>query len=1182
MGDSLEGEVKFDYQQFTTGVEKMLAALEKLGPSSATNFDNLGKAAEAGMGKVKKSVDDLQDKVNAVSLKAIQDQFKDLGSKLNGKAFDDVVGKATSFDGAMQKVNISAKLSDAALADLGKQILGLNRELGTSIEPVSAVNTELQIMRSGFKNTADATNILRSAFLIAGNDAEGLSDAAKSLTVLLNAYKAGAGEAADYTDILARASSLGAGNVGDLSDAVGKVAPAAAAAGIPFKEVAAAMSLLGKNGTPAAQSASELSKVINSLVDPSTKAQQVFDRLNLTIDSQTLKADGLAKTLAKITQAANASGDAERALDEIFGKKQGLKIGGVLGGLDGNALSAEEAKFATASGAAAEKQKQLAALLENQAKQTAAAFKTLAIEVGTELLPVATKFAEVARFTVEVLDLIPKPVLAGAVALTALAGGLATMGATISGIGVVIPAITGGFAKLAGLLTAFVGQGAGAAAALGAAGEAAGAAGVAAVGAEAGMAGFFATIGIGAGAVALLTVGLGALAVAFGVVAVENAKAERELENLEKNGINKDGKKVFANQKGTERSKLFDKSPEQLIKSGLATVDDYNQADLELKNRLEKERAKATELAAERDEESRSKQNAYLYGGGKSAPYSYLVPADPSQANSSKSIKLASAEFNAAETQQQIDKNKANRSKAIKFADEKKKNPTGALGPLLSPAQLRKLFQDNAEGYANKREDILDNEELSPRQKAEMLRNAGYRYGKARDKEGNLDPKADRARRKEIAKLTAQADKSDFADSLQGVKESKDTHQEKIARLQELAAANKNHADRLRQINAQIASEEKAADEDHRKRIIETAKIRQEQQAAVLKGLQTEQAELEKAASRGANNLQARQANLEKQGDARANIAKQKANQELGAASKIDDPAERAKVQAQIKAKYKQEEAEIDADTGRKKSEQARAQSIEDIQRNADNIKSQEGFKARKIELLKEELGQGKDVQSQLKQAIQDRLALQEQEIKAQAELDKKANENDPRKIANIELEAQGRILDARKAARAEIEASTEAWNRQREAREKAQGGSSFGKIQSFEEFLKENNSGNSAVDERIKQIRAQNSKDSSIPGNLSLDALKAEAINIDQKSQILNLNPKLAAAAKAAGQGPIDSSGQAVRVPEVPISIKGEFVIRDQYGRDYTHESKVTVGGRNGKVSELARGMSARGIGGL
>ena len=204
-------------------------------------------------------------------------------------------------------------------------------------------------------------------------------------------------------------------------------------------------------------------------------------------------------------------------------------------------------------------------------------------------------------------------------------------------------------------------------------------------------------------------------------------------------------------------------------------------------------------------------------------------------------------------------------------------------------------------------------------------------------------------------------------------------------------------------------------------------------------------------------------------------------------------------------------------------------------------------------------------------------LARTEQEIKAQAEIDKKANENDPRKIANIELEAQGRILDARKAARAEIDAGTEAWNRQKEAREAAQGGGSFGKIQSFEEFIKENNAGSSSIEAQFKKTRAQSLGSSNLPGNLSDEALKYAAQDLDSKSQILNLNPKLAQAAKAAGQGPVDSSGQSAKISEVPISIKGEFVIRDQYGKDYTHDSTVTVGGRNGKVAERYTGLAER-----
>lgn len=1187
MADSIEGEARFNYEQFTTGVEQMLRGLEKMQSQSAVNFDSLGKAAEAGIGKATKSLGDLNDKVQAVSLKAIQDQFKDLAGKINTKAFDDVVGKATNFDGALRRVNISAKLNETALAALGEQILGLNRELGTSIAPTAAVGAQMQIMRSGFKDTAESMEILRAAFLIAGNESDGLSIATNTLTQILHAYGESAAAAAGYSDILARATSLGAGSTEELNEAFAKAAPTAAALGIKGKEVAAALSLLGENGTKGAQAGTEITRALVSLSEPTAKAQAAFDRLNISIDAQTLKADGLAKTLSKVVQAAKKSGDAEAILIDVFGRKGGIKIGQILGGSDGNALADQEAKFANAGGAAAARQKELAKILENQAKATAVAFQELAIQVGTELLPVAQKFADVAKFTVDVLDLVPKPVFAAGVALAGMAGGLAALGGTISGIGILIPAIAGGMSKLVGLLGGFVG----AAPALVATGEAAAAAGAAAGAAEVGMSGFLATAVSAPAIIAALAASLGVLALAYGAVSyaqleIDNKKIKAADDRLDKTGVNKDGINVFKGAKNlASAAELASGSTTGLFKSGKATTGDYDKADNELKNELAKKKQRVKDLKESLDQfqaPPASFGGEDRFGG---------APALRSKDDIRNELDQAVKEQK--DAQKQLEKLRSNRLQAIKLADEKKRNPTGSAGPLLSPDQLRKLFANNANLYAEKREDILDNEDLSPRKKAEMLTQAGFRYGKARDREGNLDAKAERARRKEISKLNAQADKSDFADSLQEVKTSKDTHAEKIARLQELAAAHKGHADRLRQINADIAKEEKAAEEDHRKSLIETAKIRQEQQQAVLKGLQTEEAELEKLAGRGANNLAARQSNLDKQAQARVDIVRAKSNQELGQAAKIDDPVERGKAEAAIKAKDRTESADINAENNRRKEELSRKQAEADKQRAAELTKTQADFQQRRIDLLKEEASAGKDVQSQLRQAVQDKLALQEKEILQQADIQKANNDKDPLKIAQIELQAQAQIIDAGRAAKAEIDAGTEAWNKQKAAREAAQE-SGFGKNpQSFEEFLKENNAGNSAVDALIKRNRAETGKDSAfagnsgLPGNLSESALNAAARDLNDKAQstlggLTGLRPNLAAAARSLAQGPLDSNGQPIKMPEVPLAVKVELVVKDSQGRETDHDAVVTIGGRNGRLATAARGMSgSRGLGG-
>lgn len=190
------------------------------------------------------------------------------------------------------------------------------------------------LTRNGL-NAAQATNALAPTLQFAQANTIGLAEAADIMTNVSNGFNLGVAGMTQVSDSLSWTASHSATNVSQLAEALKNAAPFGAALGQPIEEVNASLGVLADVGIKGADAGSALRMVMLGLATSTAKQQAVFEKYGLEINQQTMKADGLTKTLEKlrdsgIMQSANSANE----LADIFGRRVSPQAMALLNNVD--------------------------------------------------------------------------------------------------------------------------------------------------------------------------------------------------------------------------------------------------------------------------------------------------------------------------------------------------------------------------------------------------------------------------------------------------------------------------------------------------------------------------------------------------------------------------------------------------------------------------------------------------------------------------------------------------------------------------------------------------------------------------------------------------------------------------------------------------------------------------------
>jgi len=238
---------------------------------------------------------------------------------------------AKEFEHAMKEVETISAATQKNFKGISSQVFALSKI--TPDNPEKLAKAYYQIVSAGYDGAA-GLKLLETAAKAAVGGVTDTQTAADGLTTVLNAFKIEAGEVNSVADVMFQTVKLGKTTFGELAANMSTVAPIAAASGISFDQISAAIATLTKQGVPTAQAMTQIRSAIiganESLGDGWVKAMSLQDAFQLLYDK---------------------AGGSQTALQELVGRVEA--VGGVLGVAGKNAKMAAEdlASIKAAAGA---------------------------------------------------------------------------------------------------------------------------------------------------------------------------------------------------------------------------------------------------------------------------------------------------------------------------------------------------------------------------------------------------------------------------------------------------------------------------------------------------------------------------------------------------------------------------------------------------------------------------------------------------------------------------------------------------------------------------------------------------------------------------------------------------------------------------------------------------------------
>ena len=329
---------------------------------------------------------------------------------------------SSDFDKGMREVNTLLNLSETQFAGLQSDVRDLAVEIGVTATDI--VPSLYQAISAGVpkENVMEFITMAAKAAIGGVTDTETAVD---GLTSVINAYGKSASEAGNVADIMFTVVRLGKLNFEELSASLFNVVPIAAATGIEFDTVAAAMAALTAQGVPASVASTQLRAAIQSLSAPTVRQAKMMKELNLDFGDGRLAQVGLS---AAFKESIAATGGNMEQLRKLIGSVEGLQAVLALGGEQAHKFDAALLGMAESAGASEASFEEMDKSTSRQMDKMKSSIGELALTIGDVLLPAITPLIDKAAVMAKAIGEWTKehPGLTKVIiAVTAAVGGLA-------------------------------------------------------------------------------------------------------------------------------------------------------------------------------------------------------------------------------------------------------------------------------------------------------------------------------------------------------------------------------------------------------------------------------------------------------------------------------------------------------------------------------------------------------------------------------------------------------------------------------------------------------------------------------------------------------------------------------------------------------------------------------------
>lgn len=238
-------------------------------------------------------------------LQSIGAQVTDLGTNLLkitaplAAGFGAATASAMNFDEAITNVGAVLGKSREDMAGLSDEILkiGTNSRYG----PQLAAEAFYDIV-GGVADASTHMAIFNAAIQTAQAGNASLKGTTTALISVMNGYGFAADKASFASNVLTQTVNKGVGTMDQFASALPDVAGLAHTAGISFDDLGGMMAYITTKGTSAAESSTQLTGAILSLLKPSDNMQKALQKIGFESGAAAIKQLGLAGTFKKLVE----------------------------------------------------------------------------------------------------------------------------------------------------------------------------------------------------------------------------------------------------------------------------------------------------------------------------------------------------------------------------------------------------------------------------------------------------------------------------------------------------------------------------------------------------------------------------------------------------------------------------------------------------------------------------------------------------------------------------------------------------------------------------------------------------------------------------------------------------------------------------------------------------------------
>ena len=168
---------------------------------------------------------------------------------------------------------------------------------------------------------AEAVKFLDAASTLAIAGVTDLTSSVTGIVSVMNAYGKSADEATRIAETLFTTQKFGVTTVEELTKSIGVVLPFAAASGISFEELGAAISVTTRTGLDAAKTVTALRAAISQMQKPATESMHLFNKFGIPVGAAEMKLVGFTETMRRLNVAYQEN---PAFVEQMFGNVRGL------------------------------------------------------------------------------------------------------------------------------------------------------------------------------------------------------------------------------------------------------------------------------------------------------------------------------------------------------------------------------------------------------------------------------------------------------------------------------------------------------------------------------------------------------------------------------------------------------------------------------------------------------------------------------------------------------------------------------------------------------------------------------------------------------------------------------------------------------------------------------------------